>query len=95
MYKKEYMGYYTRDGMIDVCVIVSPRTSKEMRKVWKGLTRLEKLYMSFCLDDFTGDYKIHSLDRILGYNRNKIREELKKEQTERVKNGTYCKRNYD
>ena len=88
-------GYYTRDGMIDVCVMISPRDRKQMRQIWAKLTRLEKLNMQFCIDDFSGEYRIHKPARIAGYSRKEqwtLREELKKEQQESVKNGTYAKR---
>ena len=82
-------GYYTRDGVIDVCVIISPTDSKEMREIWEKLTRLEKLHIQFCIDEFTGEYRIHKLARILGYTHKEqlaLREALKKEQKERVNN---------
>ena len=82
-------GYYTRDAVIDVCVIISPRDKNEMRKIWEKLTRLEKLHIQFCIDEFTGEYRIHKLARILGYTHKEqlaLREALKKEQRERANN---------
>ena len=82
-------GYYTRDGVVDVCVIISPRDKNEMRQRWEKLTRLEKLHIQFCIDEFTGEYNIHKLARMLGYTHKKqlaLREALKKEQKERANN---------